>query len=115
MFFSFCSFGLFRKRLKNKWVMIGTMCNQTLVSGVFKLPTLTNSLYFQVEYDIGTSSEEYLEVFSLDRMEQTAVPLTGIVWPEPKGLDPEDYRVSLPTILIANDEVRFTISSRIMS
>lgn len=58
-----------------------------------------------VEYDIKESSEEYLEVFSLDRVDQTAVPLAGIVWPTPKYLDPEECRSDLPMVLVANDEV----------
>lgn len=36
------------------------------------------------------------------------MPLAGIVWPPPKGLDPEEYRVDLPSILVANDEVRLS-------
>lgn len=58
-----------------------------------------------VEYDISASSDEYLEVFSLDRVDQTAVPLAGIVWPTPKHLDSETCRSDLPLILVANDEV----------
>lgn len=58
-----------------------------------------------VEYDINSSSAEYLEVFSLDRVDQTAVPLAGIVWPTPKHLDPEECRSNMPLILVANDQV----------
>lgn len=63
-----------------------------------------------MEYDIGSSSDDFLEIFSLDRMEQVAVPLTGIVWPPPKDLDPEEFNVDLPAILVANDEVSHIIS-----
>lgn len=59
-----------------------------------------------VEYDIGKSSEEYLEIFSLDRIEQAAVPLTGIPWPTPKDQDPEEQRTNLPLIMIADNEVQ---------
>ncbi|XP_072944210.1 cilia- and flagella-associated protein 251-like [Epargyreus clarus] len=62
-----------------------------------------------VEYDIGKSSEEYLEIFSLDRIEQAAVPLTGIPWPTPKDLDPEEHRTNLPLILIADNEHKYKI------
>lgn len=58
-----------------------------------------------VEYDIANSSEEFLEITSLDRVEQTALPLAAIVWPTPADLDPEEFRTDLPTILMANDEV----------
>lgn len=62
-----------------------------------------------VEYDIGESSDEYLEVLSLDRMDQTAIPLAGIPWPMPKNLNPETHRTDLPLILIATDEVSIFI------
>lgn len=58
-----------------------------------------------VEYDIADSSEEFLEILSLDRMDQSALPLAGIVWPTPKDLDPEECRTDLPMILVASDEV----------
>lgn len=60
-----------------------------------------------VEYDVGASSDEYLEVLSLDRMDQTAVPLGAIVWPAPVGIDPEKCHVDMPLILVATDEVIF--------
>lgn len=58
-----------------------------------------------VEYDIGESSDDYLEILSLDRIEQSAVPLCGIPWPNSPDVDPELQRTDLPMILIANDEV----------
>ncbi|XP_063821464.1 cilia- and flagella-associated protein 251-like [Ostrinia nubilalis] len=76
--------------------------------GEYKLLSL-GADRIMVEYDVGQSSDEYLEVFSLDRMEQTAVPLTGINWPVPPGLDQVEYRPNLPTILIANDENKYKI------
>ncbi|KAG6448660.1 cilia- and flagella-associated protein 251 isoform X2 [Manduca sexta] len=76
--------------------------------GEYKLVSL-GSDRIMVEYDVGQSSEEYLEIYSLDRVEQTAVPLCGIVWPTPKDLDPAQYRTNLPTILIANDEFKYKI------
>ncbi|XP_013141215.1 PREDICTED: WD repeat-containing protein 66-like isoform X2 [Papilio polytes] len=62
-----------------------------------------------VEYDIGASSEEYLEILSLDRIEQSAIPLAGIPWPSPKDIDPETCRTDMPMILIANDEFKYKI------
>ncbi|CAG5011460.1 unnamed protein product [Parnassius apollo] len=62
-----------------------------------------------VEYDIGASFDEYLEILSLDRIDQTAVPLTGIPWPNPKDVDPETCRTDLPMILVANDEHKYKI------
>lgn len=58
-----------------------------------------------VEYDIGESADGYLEILSLDRLDQTAVPLAGIQWPSPEDLDPDVHRLDLPLILVANDEV----------
>lgn len=57
-----------------------------------------------VEYDLAASGNGILEIASLDRVEQTAVPLTAIVWPVPDNLS-EECRKDVPTILIANDEV----------
>ncbi|CAH2074708.1 unnamed protein product, partial [Iphiclides podalirius] len=62
-----------------------------------------------VEYDVGASSEGCLEVFSLDRIDQTAVPLAGAPWPTPPGLDPESCRFDLPLILVANNEYKYKI------
>ncbi|XP_049695270.2 cilia- and flagella-associated protein 251 isoform X2 [Helicoverpa armigera] len=62
-----------------------------------------------VEYDIGASSDEYLEIASLDRVEQTAVPLGAIVWPTPPEVDPEECRTDLPMLLMANDEYKYKI------
>lgn len=58
-----------------------------------------------VEYDVAASYDEHLEILSLDRVEQSALPLSAIVWPAPSYLDPEEFRTDLPMILIANDEV----------
>ncbi|XP_021207568.2 cilia- and flagella-associated protein 251 isoform X1 [Bombyx mori] len=62
-----------------------------------------------VEYDIGESADGYLEILSLDRLDQTAVPLAGIQWPSPEGLDPDVHRLDLPLILVANDEFKYKI------
>ncbi|XP_075969110.1 cilia- and flagella-associated protein 251-like [Anticarsia gemmatalis] len=77
-------------------------------SGDYKLVSLGKDR-IMVEYDIGASTDEYLEILSLDRMEQSAIPLAGIVWPSPKDLDPEQYRTNLPMILVANDEHKYKI------
>lgn len=58
-----------------------------------------------VEYDIGASKDEHLALLSLDRVEQSAIPLAGIVWPTPKDLNPDIYRTKLPLILVASNEV----------
>ncbi|XP_073944446.1 cilia- and flagella-associated protein 251-like isoform X2 [Choristoneura fumiferana] len=76
--------------------------------GEYKLLSL-GADRIMVEYNIGESSEEYLEIFSLDRMDQTAIPLTAILWPTPKNLDPKEFRTDLPMILVANDENKYKI------
>lgn len=59
------------------------------------------------EYDIGESgTNEELKIVSLDRIDQTAVPLAAIPWPINMDLDPERHRTDIPLILLANDEVR---------
>ncbi|OWR40975.1 putative WD repeat domain 66 [Danaus plexippus plexippus] len=78
------------------------------VNGEYKLLSLGMDR-IMVEYDIGESSEEYLEVLSLDRVDQTAIPLFGIPWPNPPDIDPEIHRTDLPLILIANDEFKYKI------
>ncbi|XP_052737715.1 cilia- and flagella-associated protein 251-like [Bicyclus anynana] len=62
-----------------------------------------------VEYNIGESCDEYLEVLSLDRVDQCAVPLCGMYWPNNTELDLETHRNDLPMILIANDEHKYKI------
>ncbi|XP_022820002.1 cilia- and flagella-associated protein 251-like [Spodoptera litura] len=62
-----------------------------------------------VEYDIASSNEEYLEIVSLDRVDQTALPLAAIAWPTPADLNPEEYRTDLPMLLMANDEYKYKI------
>ncbi|XP_060810779.1 cilia- and flagella-associated protein 251 [Amyelois transitella] len=62
-----------------------------------------------VEYDIAKSSDEYLEIYSLDRMDQTAVPLGAIPWPNPPDLDPEICRTDLQLMLVANDEYKYKV------
>ncbi|XP_068629729.1 cilia- and flagella-associated protein 251-like [Battus philenor] len=89
------------------------------ITAVFFLPEKNDSEDYKlvslgadralVEYDIGASSDEYLEILSLDRIDQSAVPLAGIPWPMPKDLDPEIYREEMPMILIANDEHKYKI------
>ncbi|XP_045491069.1 cilia- and flagella-associated protein 251-like [Colias croceus] len=77
-------------------------------NGEYKLVSLGTDR-MMVEYDIGESSEEYLEVLSLDRFDQTAVPLAGIPWPTPADIDAENYRTDIPMILVANDEHKYKI------
>lgn len=72
-------------------------------SGEFKLVSLGLDRCL-VEYDIGTSGNGILEITSIDRMDQTAMPLAAIVWRTPDW-DPAVYRTNLPIILVANDEV----------
>lgn len=107
--------------IKHLWVFIGKhRAHYKDISTVFFLSAKNKDAEYKLislgtdramtEYDIGNSSEEYLEVLSLDRVEQTAIPLTGIEWPTPKGLDPVECRTNLPLILIATDEVT-TLSS----
>ncbi|CAH0604428.1 unnamed protein product [Chrysodeixis includens] len=62
-----------------------------------------------VEYDISASSDEHLEILSLDRVEQSALPLTAILWPNPSDLDPEEFRTDLPMLLMCNDEYKYKI------
>lgn len=76
-------------------------------SGDYKLISL-GADRIMVEYDIGASSDDYLEILSLDRIDQSAIPLAGIVWPgypPDKDLDPEEYHTDLSLILVSNDEV----------
>ncbi|KAJ8722981.1 hypothetical protein PYW07_004161 [Mythimna separata] len=61
-----------------------------------------------VEYDLAASGGGILELASVDRVDQTAIPLTAIVWPVPDNL-PEECRTSLPSILVANDEFKYKI------
>ncbi|CAH0718741.1 unnamed protein product, partial [Brenthis ino] len=77
-------------------------------NGEYKLLSLGMDR-IMVEYDIGESSDEYLEVLSLDRVEQTAVPQYGIPWPNQPDIDPETQRTDLPMILIATDEHKYKI------
>ncbi|KAJ0180263.1 hypothetical protein K1T71_003667 [Dendrolimus kikuchii] len=81
---------------------------QKNTNGEYKLISLGVDR-IMVEYDIGESSEEYLEIYSLDRMEQTAVPLAAIVWPTPSYVNSEEYRTDLPMILVANDEHKYKV------
>lgn len=53
-----------------------------------------------IEYDIGKSKNECLEVMSLDRIEQAAIPLYCMEWPIPNGVVSD-----MPTLLVVNDEV----------
>ncbi|RVE54958.1 hypothetical protein evm_000325 [Chilo suppressalis] len=77
--------------------------------GEYKLLSL-GADRIMVEYDIGRSADDYLEVASLDRVEQTAVPLTAIAWlPPSHSLDPDTHHTNLPTILIANDEHKYKL------
>ncbi|CAH2266422.1 jg1018 [Pararge aegeria aegeria] len=103
-----------------KWIFVGKhRAHYKEISSVFFLPTKNQNGDFKlfslgadrtmVEYDVGASSDEYLEVLSLDRVEQSGVPLCGIHWPNNLGLDPETHRNDLPTILIANDEYKYKI------
>ncbi|XP_063531343.1 cilia- and flagella-associated protein 251-like [Cydia strobilella] len=77
-------------------------------NGDYKLLSL-GADRIMVEYNIGASSGEHLEIFSLDRMDQTAVPLAGFHWPTPKEVDAESQRTDLPMILVANDEYKYKI------
>ncbi|XP_045445689.1 cilia- and flagella-associated protein 251-like [Melitaea cinxia] len=89
------------------------------ITAVFFLPTKNDNGEYKllslgadrimVEYDIGESSDDYLEILSLDRIEQSAVPLCGIPWPNSPDVDPELQRTDLPMILIANDEFKYKI------
>ncbi|XP_046965477.1 cilia- and flagella-associated protein 251-like [Vanessa cardui] len=76
--------------------------------GEYKLLSL-GADRIMVEYDIGSSSDGYLEVLSLDRIDQSAVPLYGIPWNNPPDIDPETQRTDLPMILICNDEFKYKI------
>ncbi|XP_053625468.1 cilia- and flagella-associated protein 251-like isoform X2 [Plodia interpunctella] len=62
-----------------------------------------------VEYDIANSSEEFLDIYSLDRMDQTAVPLGAIPWPNPENLNEEEERTDLQLMLVANDEFKYKL------
>ncbi|XP_049866716.1 cilia- and flagella-associated protein 251-like [Pectinophora gossypiella] len=103
-----------------KWTFIGKhRAHYKEITSVFFLPEKNpNGEYklvslgmdrIMVEYDIGASSEEYLELLSLDRIDQSAIPLAGIPWPVPKDLDPETCHEQLPSILVANDEHKYKI------
>ncbi|KAJ8725380.1 hypothetical protein PYW08_003563 [Mythimna loreyi] len=76
-------------------------------SGMYRLVSLGLDRCM-VEYDLAASGNGILEISSIDRIDQTAMPLTAIVWPVPDHL-PEDCRTNLPTILIANDEFKYKI------
>ncbi|KAJ2952482.1 hypothetical protein O0L34_g6800 [Tuta absoluta] len=77
-------------------------------NGEYKLLSFGNDR-IMAEYDIGESFNEYLEILSLDRMDQTGVPLVAIVWPEPENLDPETCHTRMPTVMVANDEHKYKI------
>ncbi|XP_026325605.1 cilia- and flagella-associated protein 251-like [Hyposmocoma kahamanoa] len=77
-------------------------------NGDYKLISLGTDR-IMVEYDIGQSKDECLEILSLDRMDQSAVPLTAINWPTPKYVDPETCKMDLPLILVANDQHKYKI------
>ncbi|XP_045514979.1 cilia- and flagella-associated protein 251-like [Pieris brassicae] len=81
---------------------------QKNADGEYKLLSL-GADRMMVEYDIGDSSDEYLEILSLDRIDQMAIPLTGIPWPTPLEIDPEHCRTDIPMILVANDEHKYKI------
>ncbi|CAB3234740.1 unnamed protein product [Arctia plantaginis] len=76
--------------------------------GNYKLLSLGKDR-MMVEYDIGASKDEYLQILSLDRVEQSAIPLAGIVWPTPDDLNPDIYRTKLPLILVAGNEFKYKI------
>ncbi|XP_045785662.1 cilia- and flagella-associated protein 251-like isoform X2 [Maniola jurtina] len=103
-----------------KWRFVGKhRAHYKDITSVFFLPTKNDDGDYKllsigadrimVEYDIGASSEECLEVLSLDRVDQSAVPLCGIPWANDTNLDPETHRNDLPMILIANDEYKYKI------
>ncbi|XP_059061775.1 cilia- and flagella-associated protein 251-like [Achroia grisella] len=103
-----------------KWNFIGKhRAHYKDVTSILFLPYKTEKDEYQlvsfgadrtiVEYDIGNSSEEYLEIFSLDRVDQSAVPLVGIAWPSPMTLDPLEHRNDMNLILIANDEHKYKL------
>ncbi|KAM3961839.1 cilia- and flagella-associated protein 251 [Aphomia sociella] len=103
-----------------KWNFIGKhRAHYKDITSVLFLPHKTEKGEYQlvsfgldrtmVEYDIANSSEEYLEIFSLDRVDQTAVPLTGIAWPTFNNLDPVEHRTDINLILVANDEHKYKL------
>ncbi|GBP63593.1 Cilia- and flagella-associated protein 251 [Eumeta japonica] len=61
-----------------------------------------------VEYDIGSSSEECLAIFSTNRIDQTAVPSAAMEWPVPEEIDSD-----IPTILVSNDELTKQFTCRL--
>ncbi|XP_035436887.2 cilia- and flagella-associated protein 251 isoform X2 [Spodoptera frugiperda] len=104
----------------SSWMFIGKhRAHYKEITGLVFLPSKSDGGEYKlvslgmdrcmVEYDIANSSEEFLEITSLDRVEQTALPLAAIVWPTPADLDPEEFRTDLPTILMANDEYKYKI------
>ncbi|XP_052758996.1 cilia- and flagella-associated protein 251-like [Galleria mellonella] len=104
----------------HKWNFIGKhRAHYKDITAILFLPYKTEKQEYQlvsfgadrtmVEYDIANSSDEYLEIFSLDRMDQTAVPLAGIAWPGLKNLDPAVHRTDMHLILVANDEYKYKI------
>ncbi|VVC96642.1 unnamed protein product [Leptidea sinapis] len=108
------------------WIFIGKhRAHYKDITAVFFLPQKNENGDYKlislgadrmmVEYDVSQSSDEYLEIYSLDRMDQSAIPLAGIPWPTPSDIDPESCRTDLPMILVANDEDTgnlFTVGER---
>ncbi|KAF9408495.1 hypothetical protein HW555_011852 [Spodoptera exigua] len=103
-----------------KWVFIGKhRSHYRDITALVFVPSNTNGGEYKllsfgldrsmVEYDIANSKQEYLEIASLDRVEQSGVPLAAIPWPTPAELNPEEYRTDLPMILMANDEFKYKI------
>ncbi|CAG9095598.1 unnamed protein product [Plutella xylostella] len=74
-------------------------------NGTYKLLSIGHDR-IMVEYDVGESREGVLEIYSLDRFEQTAVPLDAIVWP---NVNKKDGLPDMPTVLLANDEYKYKI------
>ncbi|XP_041977501.1 cilia- and flagella-associated protein 251-like [Aricia agestis] len=58
-----------------------------------------------VVYEVGDG----VKVVSSNRVEQSALPLTGIPWPTPPGLDEETFHVDLRLVLVANDQFKYKI------
>lgn len=96
---------------KYSWIFVGkhrthykditsiTFTTKKNEDGFYKLLSFGQDR-LMAEYDIGASAEEYLGVKILQRIDQTAVPLCGIEWPIPKGIESD-----VDMILVANNEV----------
>ncbi|XP_050663758.1 cilia- and flagella-associated protein 251-like [Leptidea sinapis] len=102
------------------WIFIGKhRAHYKDITAVFFLPQKNENGDYKlislgadrmmVEYDVSQSSDEYLEIYSLDRIDQSAIPLAGLPWPTPSDIDPESCRTDLPMILVANDEFKYKI------